>query len=393
MKRILAGLLCLALSACAVISPKPHVLADVRISQLPTAGSITGSDVFPDVHVGVTSSVSAATLGNYVNSLLSSANLISWLPTLVSTDCLSNNGTTLNWATCGSGGAGSFSAITAGTATVSLAIGTGGDLHTSGTGTIEASTAAALAATGTSCAGGQVPTGVDVHGNATGCFTPSGTGTVTTSGTPVATNPSCFSAAAIITNCTFSGDVSFSGPATTVVKIEGGAIPASAVVVGTNSSSQPVAATTTGSGAVALATSPSFTTPNLGTPSAVNLANALNLAVAALPAFSGDCNSIAGTASLSCTGGRTQYTHVSTATFLSSGNTSVIVDSGTGPITLPSAVGDQHTYCVSVGPSNTSTVSIPTTSSQTIQGAAAPATISGVGNGVCFNSDNVNWTY
>jgi hypothetical protein len=41
--------------------------------------------------------------------------------------------------------------------------------------------------------------------------------------------------------------------------------------------------TSTGSGAVVLATSPTLTTPNLGTPSAINLSNATSLARGALP--------------------------------------------------------------------------------------------------------------
>lgn len=41
--------------------------------------------------------------------------------------------------------------------------------------------------------------------------------------------------------------------------------------------------TSTGSGSVVLATSPTLTTPNLGTPSAINLSNATSLAKAALP--------------------------------------------------------------------------------------------------------------
>ena len=52
----------------------------------------------------------------------------------------------------------------------------------------------------------------------------------------------------------------------------------------------------TGSGALVLATSPSLITPNLGTPSAVNLGNASNLATAALPALTGDVTSNPGSA-------------------------------------------------------------------------------------------------
>jgi hypothetical protein len=61
-----------------------------------------------------------------------------------------------------------------------------------------------------------------------------------------------------------SGDCTTSGSnAITCTKLHGGAFPASAVVIGSNSSSQPIAATTTGTGStVALAASPTFS----GTP-------------------------------------------------------------------------------------------------------------------------------
>ena len=60
-----------------------------------------------------------------------------------------------------------------------------------------------------------------------------------------------------------SGDVTGTQGATTVSKVNGGAVPASAAVVGTNSSGQPVSAATTGSGSVVLATSPSLSAPTV----------------------------------------------------------------------------------------------------------------------------------
>ena len=77
-------------------------------------------------------------------------------------------------------------------------------------------------------------------------------------------------------------------------QLNGGAVPASAVVLGSNVSSQPVAATTTGSGSVVLATSPALVAPSLGTPSAVTLTNATGLPCAALPALTGDATTSAG---------------------------------------------------------------------------------------------------
>jgi hypothetical protein len=83
---------------------------------------------------------------------------------------------------------------------------------------------------------------------------------------------------ATLSEAELSGDATTSGSnAVSVVKVNGGSIPLSATVVGTNSSNQFVSDSTTGSGAVALATNPTLTTPNLGTPSAVTLTNATGL--------------------------------------------------------------------------------------------------------------------
>ncbi len=79
-----------------------------------------------------------------------------------------------------------------------------------------------------------------------------------------------------VTNATnfagsLSGDVTGTQTAASVGKINGGAVPASATVLGTNSSGQPVAAATTGSGNAVLATSPTLTTPVLGVASATSM--------------------------------------------------------------------------------------------------------------------------
>jgi hypothetical protein len=63
----------------------------------------------------------------------------------------------------------SFAAVTPGTNTGALLIGTGGSLGVTGSGTIAATTAAALAAVPTPCSSGYAPTGVLANGNSTGC--------------------------------------------------------------------------------------------------------------------------------------------------------------------------------------------------------------------------------
>lgn len=72
--------------------------------------------------------------------------------------------------------------------------------------------------------------------------TPSGAGTVTTTGSPASGNLTKFSGATSVTNGDLSGDVTTSGTlAATVVKVNGGSVPASANCLSTNGSSQPVA--------------------------------------------------------------------------------------------------------------------------------------------------------
>jgi hypothetical protein len=77
------------------------------------------------------------------------------------------NGATTDIIT--SGGSVAFSAITSGTNTNALVIGTGGSLQASGSGNIAATTAAALAADPTDCSAGQAPTGINAAGVAQGC--------------------------------------------------------------------------------------------------------------------------------------------------------------------------------------------------------------------------------
>ena len=162
--------------------------------------------------------------------------LTGWPSSLVSGDCLTNNGTTISWGACG----GSFSLITPGTNTSgALLIGSGASLSTTGSGTITAN-----AYNGASTGSGNMvfatsptlvtpvlgtPTSVTLT-NATGLPLSTGvTGTLQAAQEPAHTGD--------VTNT--AGSL-----AMTVVQVEGAAIPTSASLLATNSSKQLIAATT-----------------------------------------------------------------------------------------------------------------------------------------------------
>lgn len=79
--------------------------------------------------------------------------------------CTATNTWTLQ---AGGGGSSAFNAITSGTnTTASMVLGTGGSLSTAGSGTIAATTAAALAANPSDCSAGQYATTIAANGNLT----------------------------------------------------------------------------------------------------------------------------------------------------------------------------------------------------------------------------------
>ena len=92
-----------------------------------------------------------------------------------------------------------------------------------------------------------------------------GGGSVTTTGSPASGNLTKFSGATSITNGNLSGDVTTSGTlAATVVKVNGGSIPASATALASNSSNQIIAATLQGNGSKVQLSTGSTTTGNCG---------------------------------------------------------------------------------------------------------------------------------
>jgi len=205
--------------------------------------------------------------------------------------------------------------------------------------TFNATTATALAASGTSCSAGSYARGVDASGNATGCTT-AALGTVTSVGLTLP--PWLTASGSPVTN---SGTLAVSAAGSQVANEvlatpngASGAVGLRALVAGdipalnyqaplstyaapthnwltgfTSPNTFTVArpacadlsdatlcnATSTGSGAVVEATSPTLVTPNLGTPSAINLTNATSLPCSALPARTGDATASAGSCAMS----------------------------------------------------------------------------------------------
>jgi hypothetical protein len=163
-----------------------------------------------------------------------------------------------------------------------------------------------------------------------------------------------------------------------VVRVNGAVVPASQTVLASNSSSQLVGASITGSGSVVEATSPTLVTPALGTPSAINLANATGLPATALPALSGVVQTSAGSGVTSYTtstgtGATVQATSPTLVTPALGTPSSVTLTNGTGlqttglTGTLQAAQEPAHT-----GDMTNTAGSLATVVGQ-INGAAIPA--------------------
>lgn len=175
---------------------------------------------------------------------------------------------------CGtSGGSSAFNALTSGTNTsAAMLVGTGASLGVTGSGTISASNT-------TGVNGATVPASAAVLASNVSSqivsATTTGSGNVVLATSPALTTPNLGTpSAATLTNATGL-------PISTGVSGLGTGI---ASFLATPSSANLAAAVTdeTGSGVLVFGTSPTLTTPNLGTPSAVNLSNATALPLSAL---------------------------------------------------------------------------------------------------------------
>lgn len=199
-RSLTAALAAVLLCACATHPVKRTIKygdsGGTEVGSFPTASVLTGTerilgdqdgstvDILPSQIAafigapnGFSLPLSISNGGTGANT--ASQGALNLLPALVSGDCLSNNGTSLLWAnSCGASGGGAFSSLTGGTNTAAaMVVGSGASLAVTGTGTIAATTAAALASAPTGCTGGQYATGIAANGNAS-CGTPTGSGTV-----------------------------------------------------------------------------------------------------------------------------------------------------------------------------------------------------------------------
>ena len=91
-------------------------------------------------------------------------------------------------------------------------------------------------------------------------------------------------------------------------------------------------------------------------------------------------------------GNSTQFVTVTSNTTLTNTSTSVLVNAtgGAVTITLPTAIGSNYQYTVKKIDSSANTVTVNTTSAQTIDGASTQV-ISGQYNSMTVKSDNNNW--
>jgi hypothetical protein len=129
------------------------------------------------------SSIAGGALGSMTYQTAPGNTATTAAQTSASTLCLTETGTgsvgaAPVWGACSGSSAVAFSSITGSTnTTAAMLVGTGASLGTVGSGTIQATTAAALASSPTLCTTGQAPTGVLANGNATGCASTGGPGT------------------------------------------------------------------------------------------------------------------------------------------------------------------------------------------------------------------------
>jgi hypothetical protein len=108
-----------------------------------SGGSTAFSALTTGTNTTATMTVGAGGTLTYTSTGVVNANEIIGLtfPTLVSSDCLTNNGSTLSWGSC-SGSAAAFSAITTGTNTsATMTVGSGGSLTFTGSGVVNSNEA------------------------------------------------------------------------------------------------------------------------------------------------------------------------------------------------------------------------------------------------------------
>lgn len=128
MKRLLLSLIICLLPVLAQ--------AQIKINALPSGATPSSGDYTICDQSGVTNKCTFAQVLAYIQASL---NIVP-IPSFINGDCLSNNGTSFLWTTCGGGGGSTaFSALTSGgNTTAAMVVGSGATLTRSGTGVIDA---------------------------------------------------------------------------------------------------------------------------------------------------------------------------------------------------------------------------------------------------------------
>lgn len=260
-----------------------------KISALPSASALTGTELVPVVQAGATVSTTTSAFGTYLTGVFG---LAGW-PSAAGIPCYSG---TLSWCSSYSA-ANPIPASLGGTGLTSI---TANDCLAGNSG--------GTAFTFVVCGGAPGGGNTQIQFNGSGVF--SGSANLTWNGTALGIGVSGTAGTIVLGNAT-SGTVTL-GTVTGALGAVTASLPANTGTVAETNFAQSFSALQTfpandisiagttisalsGSGGVlAETTSPVFTTPNLGTPSALNLTNALALPCAATPALTGDVTTTAG---------------------------------------------------------------------------------------------------
>lgn len=292
--------------------------------------------------------------------------LTGWPASLISTDCLTNNGTTLSWGACGSGTPPAFSAVTSGTNTAAaMLVGTGGSLGVTGSGTITASGVPVTGVTGMGTGVGTFLITPSSANLATAVTDETGTGALVFATSPALVTPALGTpSSGTLTNATgLPISTGVSGLATGMATFL--ATPTSANLAATVTNE-------TGTGLLVFATSPSFTTPSLGAATASGLT--LSAITGSTQCLNVNTSGVVSGTGSACGAGSAAFSGLTSGT-----NTAAAMLVGTGASLAPTGTGT-----ISANQVNGTTV--PASAALVATNSSSQATAVTLGNGLAITS-------